>query len=519
MGRVVDDIFDFDSGVEESVKKIFTALMTVTTDKNNNDLRERKAKAFRECIGKFRSKFPVNIFFNEYYFFYAVITSSKTPWFSLNQLQSIIKSNIEMIRTSPYIDLNKWDKTKNGANISTDELEALFFEILKENVMDMSDVYVSPEEFSSSCEIYLEAYKTEYVANVANRMSMIMQSTGIDEKQKMGGMKHWQGREDAASYYTQKMLFLNNLNEEMATKYSVVDELWVQRENDLDRTGEEDKNALVTYGIEELDDKCGKCRRTQMIEFMGAPKGGKTTFAGYMAERCLEAGYNTAIWALEGTKKEWEALILSLMVRKYENGEARRVDRGKILDRIYTDDADRQAIAAARQKMLDPKRGKLSFIEGSAYVEDFIDTLQAHYDNVNQYDVLIVDSPVNLLSKNGKSQVDCISSGYVMLKNFIANRIKEGVLCFCTAQMKQAAIDSLRKNPTDTIDVTAGGGSAETIRTPDEVIGLFSSKNERSQGQMKIYSVASRHHGNFDDFYIGCDLMCGLFYSDSSLNE
>lgn len=519
MGRVVDDIFQFDSGVEESVKKIFTAIMTVTTDKDNTKLIENKTKAFKDCIGKFRFKFPENIFFNEYYFFYTVITASKSPWFSLNQLKSLVKSNIEMVKTSPCIDLSKWEKTKSGATSSSDELAEVFYDILEECVKDMSNVYVSAEEFSSSCEIYLDAYKTEYVANVANRMSMIMQSTGIDEKQKMGAMQHWQGREDATKYYNSKMLLLSKLDEENTVKYSVADQMWVQRENDLDRTGEEDKNALVTYGIEELDDKCGKCRRTQMIEFMGAPKGGKTTFAGYMAERCLEAGYNTAIWALEGTKKEWEALILSLMVRKYENGESRRVDRGKILDRIYTDDADRQAVAAARQKMIDPKRGKLSFIEGSAYVEDFIDTLQSHYDNVNQYDVLIVDSPVNLLSKYGKSQVECISSGYVLLKNFISNKIKEGVLCFCTAQMKQAAIDALRKNPTDTIDVTAGGGSAETIRTPDEVIGLFSSKNERSQGQMKIYSVASRHHGSFDDFYIGCDLMCGFFYSDSALNE
>lgn len=519
MDRRDSEIFTFDFGVEDSVERIFAAIISTTTDTENKELLQKKTQAYRDCIGKFISKFPINIFFNEYYFLHAVITQLKVPYFTLSQLKSLVHSNINLIVTSPYIDLNEIAETKYNASATIDEKAEVFYELLVEKVNKLSNIYVSPEEFTSSCEIYLGAYKDEYVTHVANRMSMIMQSTGMDEKLKRGGFKHWQGREDAMKYYTSKMMFLDELNEDMSIKSVVIDQDWVQKENDLDNSDQEDDKAIIDYGIKELDEKCGKCRRTQMIELMGAPKGGKTTFAGYMLERCLEAGLNTAVWALEGKKEEWLALVECLMVAKLPNGEARRLDRGKVINRVFASQADRQAIASARQMMIDPKRGKLSFIEGSAYIEDFIDTLQSHYDNVNQYDVLIVDSPVNLLSKWGKPPVECISSGYMLLKNFIANRIKKGVLCFCTAQMKQTAIDNLRKNPTETIDVTAGGGSAETIRTPDEVIGLFSSKNERNQGQMKIYSVASRHHANFEDFYIGCDLQCGLFFSNPELNE
>ena len=58
------------------------------------------------------------------------------------------------------------------------------------------------------------------------------------------------------------------------------------------------------------------------------------------------------------------------------------------------------------------------------------------------------------------------------------------------------------------------GESAETIRTPDEVIGLFSSKEERAAGYMKIYSVASRHSGTFSDFNIRTSLKCCYFYDE-----
>ena len=99
------------------------------------------------------------------------------------------------------------------------------------------------------------------------------------------------------------------------------------------------------------------------------------------------------------------------------------------------------------------------------------------------------------------------------MKNFLANKLKRPALGLMPAQLKQEVVDYLRRNPDETIDVTAGGESAETVRTPDEVIGLFSSKEERDNNIMKIYSVASRHNGSFQDFQSRCYLECCFFLS------
>ena len=37
--------------------------------------------------------------------------------------------------------------------------------------------------------------------------------------------------------------------------------------------------------------------------------------------------------------------------------------------------------------------------------------------------------------------------------------------------------------------------------------------------QLKASNVASRHHETFPDFYMGCDLAIGNFYSNPELNE
>jgi predicted DNA binding protein len=117
------------------------------------------------------------------------------------------------------------------------------------------------------------------------------------------------------------------------------------------------------------------------------------------------------------------------------------------------------------------------------------------------------------MSHKPMSRPEKVSEAYITLKDFLANRLKVTALGIMPAQLKQTVVDYLRSHPDETIDVTAGSESAETLRTPDETIGLFSSKEERDNNMMKIYSVASRHNGSFQDFQCKCYLECCFFTS------
>ena len=343
-----------------------------------------------------------------------------------------------------------------------------------------------------------------------------MSDAGFEERQFHKRSRKWQGLNDSIEYYNKRIKVLNELSEENRLRTTKVNADWLEQE--LMKEDIEDDKTLMTVGIAEIDETLGELRRSNMLGILGPPKGGKTRFSNFLVQRALSLGLNVCVWPLEGTSEEWLAMQVASYMRRTVNISMNSKD---ILQRKYRNDPVRrkQVTAAKTALATATDMGRLSFIEGVAYVEDFIDVMQSHYDTENPFDVIVIDSLVNIQSRTGRGKVERISEAYMTMKSFIANKLKRPALAIIPAQLKQEAVDFLRKNPGETIDVTAGGESAETIRTPDEVIGLFSDKNERAANILKIYSVASRHSGNFDDFSVRCDMQACHFFSDPTLND
>jgi hypothetical protein len=342
-----------------------------------------------------------------------------------------------------------------------------------------------------------------------------MSDQGYEEKKPGKRTRKYFGFEDCRTYYNEKIKVLNELSDADRVRTMVLNSEWLEK--DLQNDKIEDTNALMTIGIPEIDEMLGELRRGNMLGILGPPKGGKTRFTNFIVSRALSLGLNVCVWTLEGSKEEWIAMQLAAMIRRDNNLAFNSKD---ILQRKYTSNQkDKELVVGAKLKLAtDQSIGKLSFIESTAYVEDFLDIIESHYENENPFDVIVVDQLIDILSRTGKGKVERISQAYQEMKLFIQTKMKRPALAVMPAQLKQDTVDYLRKNPDETIDVTAGGESAETIRTPDEVIGLFSSKEERASNIMHMYSVASRHSANFQDFRVRADLKCCYFESDPSLN-
>jgi len=503
-----------DAGVQESIENIFTAVIVGGISKDNPSLK-LKQEVFRSCLPRFLSRFTSNIFRDEYAFFYEMLKTLKVKVFSERQLESVLYQNQDLVLGSPYIDLSRWSNIVDGRSSTDDEKVEAFRLNLVEMFEELSNKVVTEEEFDTACEVYISYFNNEYMLETSQNMALIMGEMGYEYKKPRGRRVIYKGVEDAQKYYNDRVKILRELADGDRILTKVVDENWLLTE--LQKEDRGDDNALIDFGIEEIDSVIGKLRRSNLLGILGPPKGGKTRMANYLVGRCLDAGLNVVVWPLEGNSEEWEAMQTSLMVRK-QSGNS--LDSKKILERKYENDDVRQLVIAAKTQMAtDLNRGKLSFIEGTAYLEDFIDILKQHYDSENPYDVVVIDSLVNMESRGRISKTEKISEAYMSFKRFLVSGLKVQPLGIVPAQLKQVAVDMLRKNPDDTIDVTAGGESAETIRTPDEIIGLFSSKEERNAGIMKIYSVGTRHSQTFDDFAARCELGCCYFYSDPELNR
>ncbi len=502
------------TGIEESLLKIFTPIIVGGIKRDHPGLAQ-KSEIFRVCMPKFLATFPSNIFEDEYAFFYEVINTLKVKVFTKNQLRTIMDQNSDLVMDSPYINLSKWSNTIDNRPSTNDEKLEAFFMNLVDMYEELSNQIISIEDFESACEIYIAYYTDKLMLETAQNMTLIMSDLGYTEKKTRGRSTTYKGSVDAQKYYNEKSKILRELSAENKIQAEVIDANWLEQE--MKREDVEDTESLIDFGIKEIDEIVGELRRSNMIGVLGPPKGGKTRFSNYIVNRALEKGLNVAVWPLEGTQEEWIASQSAALIR---TTSGQRINSKDILRRKYRDNDIKQLVISAKTRLAtDFKRGKLSFIKGTAYCEDFIDVLQAHYDNENPFDIIVIDQLINVLSRTHKGKVERISEAYMLLKDFIANKLTRKALAILPCQLKQDVVDFLRKNPGETIDVTAGGESAETIRSPDEVIGLFSTKDERNANKMKIYSVASRHSGNFDDFFVRCELECCHFYSDPDLNN
>jgi len=511
-------------GIQQSLRTLFSAILVGGIDRSNPayaDLLNKKVMVARECRSRFVADFPFNVFNDSYAIFYEIIVTLQVNTFTVDQLEAIIDNNRDLILDSPYIDKNKYAKTVTGNIASDDDIIIAITSDLVDMLNDLSYNYVTEEDYKSSVNTYVDWYKNVLAEVTALSMTSIMSDQGFDQKLPGKRSRHYHGLKDFKEYYTHNMRVIDSLSEESRIRSTILDESWLEEEMKLD--SKKDDLSLFGTGIHEIDDAYGELRRGNMLGILGPPKGGKTRFTNYLVQLALDKGYNVAVWPLEGTKEEWIAMQTSAFIARqsYKNAVAGkkdgmvRISSQDILQKKYiSSPVMRKEVAAAKTVMAtSPKYGRLSFIEGTAYVEDMFDILQDHYDNDNPYDVLIIDQLVNVMSRTGKGKVERISEAYMLTKDFLANKLKRPALGIMPAQLKQEVVDMVRRNPDSDIDVTAGGESSETIRSVDMCVGLFSSKEERNNNMMKMYSVASRHSASFENFYARCYLECCFFTS------
>lgn len=499
--------------IMNSIEDIFSAILCGGSQEalNNKTFTKeqvlKKKEIHKICVSRFEAAFPVNIFQDEYALFYEVIKSLKIKFFTPNQITGIIDRNRDLVLDSPYIDMNRWAMTSDGKQATEDEKIIAFTQNVVDILKDLSTRIVEVDEFDSAIEIFKEYYIGQASLETAQNMTLILGESGLMIQSTNKRRKLYKGVEDANRYYDERQSIIRKLTAEEALDSTVVDDNWLEK--DLAKDDKPDEEGILDTGLSVIDEVTGKFRRSNVITILGPTKGGKTRFTNHLVNRALSAGLNVCVWPQEGSKEEWIANQVACLIM---NKQGIPYDSKRILERDYADDEMRKYCKAAKSEIaLDTRRGRLSFMTGTAYVEDFIAELDNHYRKDNQFDVIVIDPLVNIQSRHGKQKVDRIGTAYTLLKDYISNKMEKKALALVPAQLKQDVIDSLRRNPGDTIDITAGGESSETIRSADEVIGLFSSKEERNLNQMKIYSVASRHSGNFPDFTAGCMLGCCYF--------
>lgn len=493
----------------ETLDTMFSAILYGGA--SDKSIKDKKEPVYYECINKFVNTFSYNIFNDEYALMYDVIRKLSVKVFTVNQLELIMDNNTDIITKSSLIDLDRWDSVSLGNKLNKEEKLLLFEDMVKKKYIELCDRVTTVEQFESSVEVFLNYYIDTQSLQVAQNMTLINKE-GVKLTTLDGKTRVYRGAEGRDAYYSEQKKILDSLRGTHGIQSTVVDSRWLNDELEKEEQGEEE--SLMDTGLPPIDDVTGPLRRSNILGILGPPKGGKTKYANYLTARALEMGLNVAVWVLEGTQAEWMAMQVAAYIRMHKGDSLNSND---ILNRRYESNLEKQQVIGAKVAIATGEnRGKLSFIEGTAYIENFIDVIKTHYRSENQFDVLVIDSLVNIQSLTGRTKVDRISEAFMSTKDLVAHQLPKPALGILTAQLKQSTIDWLRTHPDETMDITAGGESAETIRTPDIIHGLFSNKEERKENKTHIYCVGSRHSEAFDDFISKCELNCAYFEYDES---
>lgn len=440
-------------------------------------------------IAKFRSRFEDNIFQDEYAILYELVIRRGVTTGSWDVYNTILDENKAIILGAPQVDLYRVAVEE----ITTeDDKFTVYKQVVQEAYEEICDMdFIGSEGFKSHIVSFIDVYKTKHLRSCLHVQNRILNATQPLVDYRGGVRREYIGAEGYLAFAQSEKLKLDKLSGGISSKQYVLDQEWLLDNTDEEKAEEDRKKLelLCELGLPHIDNIWSGLRRTHMIGIMGPPKGGKTTLSGYCVYKLLEAGRRVAIWAMEGSAQEsWiNKLIVSYCFDAQVDIEPRDLVNG--LEGL--DERAKQVVNNAKAKIA--QNQNLSFIEDTGYAEDFIDVIKGHYDVYNQFDCLVVDSLVNLQSRTGLPKTTYLSGAYMRLKNHIAQDYDRAPCCIATAQFKQEAIKDARKQVAINFDETSGGETAETLRTPDEVLGIFSTPAQRDVGMTTIHHIASRH--------------------------
>lgn len=447
------------------------------------------------------------VFEDEYYIFALLVKDFPKLTLSKNFVEHFLIANRPSLEKSSNINLSKYKVD------SSDDTYVEFLQSCKVTHDELQKVNFTSAEFMESLEIYKMNYITEESISLLEESARIL-AEGV----KING-KNRVGYEDMRSHLKNGFKTLDELTEKKERKGVIT--YGINDMDDADREKEAVK-LISPYGIDSLDKHTGGIWEGEMISLLAPAKGGKSRLSTFILHNAVVHGTNILMWSIENGYKGWEALIRARHFEYFYNQTAtdvtqrRWVDDDMIRKGNLPPDVKDMELASWTDLKSNHTYGKITSLD-----EDFdIDTFLEVVDNavkMNDIKLICIDY-LQLVQGSGRaSKQERVAEAYQKTLQYLkANKIA-GIF---PGQLKQTATGSLSKM--DAADIVntelrdAAGESYEVIKTPDVNLALYANVEELKQGRMRIISIPSRNHKQFDPIELNCQLGSCTFVDASS---
>ncbi len=456
------------------------------------------------------SQFTPIIFRDEYHVLYKVLYNFRermlTPDEEFYEMYLVRNENI-ILDAKPYIDIDAF------ANNDENKVVAYAQAVLKVYTRLLTIEPVDDDEFELNIEKYKEEFKCFKLGEALSQSKEILYD-GIDF-----GRTHFQGDEQSVAYIKSKSAEIESLLSSTVGKGFIN-----SRDAGLiDDTGVEPERIGDFGLVEELNEYTGGVFTSKFYSVLAPTKGGKSKFCARLCHNILQNGHNVVVWAHEGGWYAWMCQMRAIHFDWYYNRD--KIDRTQfkvgisqdiILNKKWRNEQQQVLEQTSRTDLFQREDfGYMEFIDRPFKVETFIDEIETAVARSGAKAVIIDYLQLIGWDTNKYSKSTAIGTAYQKLLDYARKR---NVAVISPAQFTQDFMKELSRSDSKEGHETrtAGGESAEIVRTPDVNIALYASIDDLMRNHMQILSIPSRDYQPFPPVDIYCDLSVCMFASVKS---
>ena len=412
---------------------------------------------------------------------------------------------IALTRNPEYVQGNKNIDLEPYKQLEGDTI-ALFIK----NVLDTYDAIIIQKPSNEPIDLILDKFLQEYKYM---RTLAILQNAGIAFQTGLrNGKQLLVGAEGAREYLQNSFSQLDTqLDKEAGTGINIAREDAMSDENAV-------RIQIGDFGdMQFLTDHFGGIRTSQLINVLAPPKTGKTKLLCRLAYNSLTK-YKQAVvfWPAEGGKQklfaEMRAIHFSEM---YNNGVADlKLSARNIMQNDYpgssTEEKEniKQLESNSRADLFaSGKYGNLWTIDKPLQLETFEAFIRDAVKRSGATSVYI-DYLQLISSASGRLAAHEVVAKAYQKALLLSKEL--GIAIISPAQYKQDAIQALMAG--EDYDLrTAGGSSAEVIRSADINLALYATPEKLIEGELTLKCIPSRDYEGFSDRKVYIDYAIDYF--------
>lgn len=423
-------------------------------------------------------------------------------------LKLFLNRNRDLItRSKAYIDINAYGEVDGSVELG------YIGGVLKHFTRLKGFEDVTEREFETNFEKYLIEFKAIEAAKVFEKAEIILKE-GLNL-----GRKYYFGFDDAQSYVKRQLSEIEGLVDlKVGTGYITQSELLMNEKD----TGKSPIKIADFGRITELNQHLGGLYSGMFYQILAPAKAGKTKLCSRICHTAsVIYGTNVTVWAQEGGMEAWSAQQRAIHFDYLYNTGVDVTEKKFgisqdviLMDKFPNDELKQLELSSKIDLASNKDYGSIDYIDRPFEIETFIDDIDTSVRE-NGSQLVIIDYLQLIGTSTGINERERIAQAYQKLLDYCK---KMNVAILTPAQYKQEVLTTLASSSdTSNVDMRAsGGGSAESIRTPDYNIAMWASTQDLMNNIVKFLSMPCRMNAAFPEVKAHIDLSVCQFISDNS---